>query len=274
MWHNLGNKQEVGKAMDIYQPLDALPMWVDLLLTLAVLLLAYEAGLRLGKLIQERRPDQSEAGVGVLVGAALALLGFLLAVTTSSGVGLFRDRRLLVIEEANAIGTTYLRAGYLAEPYGPESRQLLREYTEQRLAALDPALRSAAIARSEQIHGELWSRAEAVARKDPSPVTSLYLSALNETIDLHTKRLSAELGIRVPPVVLFSLYGVAVLSLMLVGVYTSYRDRPNRAAEILLVLVLSLVFMLIVDLDRAQEGLFRVPMQALLDLQRTLNAAP
>ena len=120
-----------------YQPLDSLPNWSIFLLTVLILLLASEAGLRLGKVFQMRWPDKSAASVGVMVGAALALLGFLLAFVTSIAIGIFNERRQLVISEANAIGTTYLRAGYLAEPYGVESRQLLREYVKLRLEGIE-----------------------------------------------------------------------------------------------------------------------------------------
>ena len=103
-------------------------MWAIYILTVIILFLAAEAGFRSGKYIQKRWPDKSEAGVGVMVGAALALLGLLLAFVSSIAIGNFNHRRQLVVSEANAIGTTYLRAGYLADPYGVESRKLLREY--------------------------------------------------------------------------------------------------------------------------------------------------
>ena len=109
------------------QPLDLLPTWSVFLLTVIILLLALEAGFRVDKLVQRRWPHKSEVSVGTLVGAALALLGFLIAFVTGIAVSNYNERRQLVITEANAIGTAYLRAGYLAEPYREESRQLLRE---------------------------------------------------------------------------------------------------------------------------------------------------
>ena len=98
------------------QPLDLLPIWSVYILTLLIFFLAAEAGFRLGKPVQKRWPDKSEAGVGAMVGAALAILGFLLAFVTSIAIGNFNQRRQLVVSEANAIGTTYLRAGFLADP--------------------------------------------------------------------------------------------------------------------------------------------------------------
>jgi hypothetical protein len=76
-------------------------------------------------------------------------LGFLLAFVTNIAIGNFNQRRQLVVIEANAIGTIYLRAGYLADPYRLESRELLREYVNLRIKALDPAAMESSIVRSE-----------------------------------------------------------------------------------------------------------------------------
>jgi len=256
------------------QPLDMLPMWSIYILTILILFLSVEAGLRVGKFVQLRWPDKDEVGVGTVVGASLALLGFLLAFVTSIAIGNFDQRRHLIILEANAIGTTYLRAGYLADPYGTESRELLREYVSLRLKALDPAATDSAIARSEQIHDEMWLLAEEIAKGDSGPTIALYLSALNEVIDLHTERINAELGYRVPPVLLLGLCIVAVLTMILIGVYDSYREKHNLIALIIVVSIVAVVFMVIIDMDRSNVGLLQIPQKALIDLQQRLNLVP
>jgi hypothetical protein len=258
----------------VNQPLDVLPIWSIYILTVILLFLAAEAGFRLGKLVQRRWPDKAEGGVGTVVGAALALLGFLLAFVVGIAIGNFNERRQLVVLEANAIGTTYLRAGYLADPYGVESRKLLREYVGLRLKALDPAATLAAIARSEQIHDELWLMAEEVAREYPVTTVSLYLSSLNEVIDLHTERISAELGFRVPPTMVLGLYLVAVMTMILIGVHDSYRERHNLIALIMVVMIVSVVFLMIIDIDRSNVGLLQTPQKALIELQNKLNLTP
>ena len=256
------------------QPLDLLPIWGVFLFTVAVLLLANLAGSRLGYAVQKRWPDRSESGVGTMVGASLAFLGFLLALITGTGINILSGRIELVVQEANAIGTTYLRAGYLDEPYSTESRQLLREYVDMRLAALERTRRDAALVRSEEIQQELWSRAEIVARENPVPTIALYIQALNEMIDLHTERVHIELGIRIPPTIVLGLYIVAMLTMMLIGVLTSYSGRPNAVALAAVALILAMVFLLIVDLDRSQQGMLQVSQKALLDLQRQLSVQP
>ena len=256
------------------QPLDYLPLWGVYLLTVIVLFLAIELGYRSGLAIQKRRPDQAEAGVGTMVGASLAFLGFMLALITSTTVDIFNQRRVLVVDEANAIGTTYLRAEYLDEPFSTESRDLLREYVDMRLAALDPDKLMASIARSEEIHQELWSQVVTLVKTDPSPTTALYISSLNEVIDIHSERLNIALEVRVPPAILLGLYVVGVLTMVLMGMQGSYSGKRNLIAMVVLVFILSMVFVLITDLERSNQGLLQVIQQPLIDLQQQLRLNP
>ena len=256
------------------QPLDYLPLWEVYLLTVALLLLAIELGYRSGLVIQKRRPDKAEAGVGAMVGASLAFLGFMLALITSSAVDIFNQRRALVVEEANAIGTAYLRSEYLDEPFSTETRQLLREYVDMRLAALDPNKLEAAITRSEEIHQELWSQVVTLAKSNPTPTIALYISSLNDVIDIHSERVNISLQIRVPPAILLGLYFVAMLSMVLMGIQGSYSGKRNFIAMVVMVLILSLVFLLISDLERGQQGLLLVNHQPLIDLQHQLQINP
>ena len=257
--------------MVITQLLVMLPPWSIFLLTALFLLLAFEAGLRLGKNIQQRWPDKYEAGVGTKVGAALTILALLLAFVINFSISVFNERRQLVVSEANAIGTAYLRAGYLSEPYKSESRRLLRDYLNLRLEVIDPAKAQAAIARSEGIQDTLWKSAEELARDAPLPTVSLYILSLNEIINLHTERINAEMGFRVPLTIMLGLLGISVMTMMLIGINDGYHERNNRFALIVLVVILSLIFLLFVALDRSNVGLIRVPVNPLIDLQHRLD---
>jgi hypothetical protein len=66
--------------------------------------------------LRKKFARKTDVGLGTMVGASLTLLAFLLTVTVGFGANLNSARRKLVVEEANAIGTIYLRAGYLREP--------------------------------------------------------------------------------------------------------------------------------------------------------------
>lgn len=254
--------------------LRSIPFWSFPFLIILVLLLSFEAGMKMGKLKQKRLPDKAEEGVSGMVGAALALLGFLMAFITGIALGTFNERRLLIITEANVIGSAYNMAGLVDEPYRSQARQLLREYTDLRLEALDPTQLPRVIDRSEQIHEELWRQAEQAAREDPNPPVTLYLSAVNNLIDVHTQRIDSELDFGVPPNLLFALFGVSILTMVLVGLRDSYEQTHNRLAIWIVLLILTLVFVIIIDLDLSHRGLIKVSWQSLIALQANLQALP
>ena len=120
------------------QPLDNLPIWAVYPLTVLFLLAAIEARLPVRQGQGPEAAPGSDAGLGAISGATLGMLAFLLAFVIGFGMNLNADRRTLVLDEANAIRSTYLRAGYLVDPYRTESRDLLSEYLDQRLAAVEP----------------------------------------------------------------------------------------------------------------------------------------
>ena len=261
--------------MDTSELFDLLPLWGVLLATVLLALLAVEVGYRLGRAWQRRTHVENEGPIGAMTGATLGLLAFLLAFVTSMAVTRFDNRRTLAVEEANAIGTTWLRAGYLDEPYGSESRALLRDYVDARLDAVDRAKLADALVQSEHIHTELWSRAEIVAKENvQSPLVALYIESLNQMIDVHTKRTVAVLSTRIPGSIWLELYSVAIMTMVLVGLQSSYSESRNWLSLIVLALVFAVVLTLIVDLNRPQQGLLTVNQQALLDLQAQLRANP
>src|SRR4051795_12182065 len=116
------------------QLLDSIPDFLVFVLVFLGMLVAFEIGFRIGEWRARRNPDEKDGPTGTLVGALLALMAFLLAITMGMASDRFDTRRGLVLQEANAIGTTYLRAGYLPAPYGDESRALLRQYVPLRIS--------------------------------------------------------------------------------------------------------------------------------------------
>jgi len=186
----------------------------------------------------------------------------------------YDTRRGLVLEEANSVGTTYLRAGYLPGTASTETQELLREYAPLRIATSDRDALAANIARSVEIQSELWTIAEDVARTDGSDVNALYIDSLNETIDLHAKRIAAGLYARVPPTILWLLVAGVVLSLGMVGYIAGLARRRSPITAVALVIALGAVITLVVDLDRPAEGLIQTSQQPLIDLVEALEAEP
>src|SRR6476469_4098614 len=130
------------------QILDSLPIGAVFVAFVLVTMACYEGGFRLGRWWQERTPGEQEGPTGMLVGSILALLAFLLAVTMGMAADRFDARRAIVLDEANAIGTAYLRAGYLPQPASDQARELLREYVPLRIVVTQPGDTQAAIAKS------------------------------------------------------------------------------------------------------------------------------
>jgi hypothetical protein len=233
-------------------------------------MVALEGGYRLGKWVKSKFIVKSDAGLGAISAASLALIGFLIAFTLSFAINVFTERRQTLVAEANAISTTYLRSEYLEEPYRTESQDLLREYVAPRIEA-DQTNIEEVITSSEEIHKELWNIADNVAREDPSPTTALYISTLNDMIDLHVDRLVVNLSVRVPPALLVGIIVVCFLTLLLLGLQGGYIRERNVLAQFILVLIISVVVYLIIDLDRSQEGFMQISEGALVELQQSFN---
>jgi membrane protein YdbS with pleckstrin-like domain len=259
--------------MSTSQLLDPVPIVAVFLLIVAVLLVVFEVGFRIGHWWQERTPDETEGPTGMLVGSLLALMAFLLAVTMGMAADRFDSRRQLVLNEANAIGTTFLRAGYLPQPHGADSQALLREYVPLRVNTADRAQQAANFARSTEIQAELWTKAEELARATPnSVVLGLYIDALNSMIDLHETRVTAIIYARVPETLLILLIILAALTMGMVGYSAGLTRHRSVLTATVLVVVLAAVLTLVIDLDRPREGFLQVSQQPLLDLQQQIGA--
>jgi hypothetical protein len=253
------------------QLLDSLPIVAVFAAFALVTMLCYEGGFRLGRWWQERTPGEQEGPTGMLVGSILALLAFLLAVTMGMASDRFDARRAIVLAEANAIGTTYLRAGYLPEPASSEIRELLRKYVPLRLTVTDSADVEADIADSNAILAQLWSIAQDVARTtDKGDLVSTFIESLNETIDLHETRVTAR-NSRVPETVVLLLIGGSALGLAMVGYSAGLTRRRSLLSAVVLVVALGAVITIVVDLDRPREGFIQVSQQPLLDLQQQIG---
>jgi hypothetical protein len=159
----------------------------------------------------------------------------------------------------------------LPEPMRTESQKLLREYVDVRLEAVkQPGKLEQALARSEQLHNQLWSQAVAATEKERSPITSIYVESLNEVIDLHATRIMA-LRARVPAVIWIVLYLLGFLSMVLMGYQTGLAKSRRSLAAVALIFGFSLVLYLIADLDRPGQGSLQVSQQSMIDLRKSMN---
>ena len=234
----------------------------------------------LGGLAGHRLREHSEVlrePFGVLQGALLGLLGLVLAFGLSMAVGRYDARRAAVVNDANAIGTTYLRAQTLPEPIRTRSLALLARYTDTsiRLSTAVPgsAKSRAAIADGSRLQRPLWRLAgEALADAPGDSAPRLYVETLNEMIDMQTVRVSA-LNNRVPTAVLvFEVVGSAV-GLGLLALYLAILSR-GVITVVLAAAFVSALLLVTFDLDRPTRGFVRVPDAPLLTLRANMQLPP
>ena len=127
--------------------------------------------------------------------------------------------------------------------------------------------------RSEEIHDELWATAEHhVLQGQESATMALYAEAVNEVADVHAERLAA-FNLRLPRPLYVVLSSAMVLAFLRVGVASSADGKRDPLTMLIFALVFAAVLMVIVDLDRPQQGLLTVSQAALSDLLRQMTAA-
>lgn len=244
----------------------------------ASMALAIEAGYQLGRGKQGAVSDSTKAHVNAIQASLLGILALLLGFTFSLALQRFDRRSEAVVAEANAIGTTYLRAQLLPKSVRGEAQQLLQNYIDFRIAAggisLDhEAKRQAYLAKGKEILDATWGCALRAAEADNSPVTTgLFIQSLNELIDSFGRR-DAELNRHVPEVIWLLLYGTFLITGGVIGYSAGISGhRPSSVTYILVALIVILVF-IIVDLDRPRRGLIRVDQSSLTDLKTATDAA-
>lgn len=253
---------------------DNLPIWAVYVGVVTLALLSAEVGFRFGLWLQDRSDKPGESKMtGAVVGGMLGLMAFLMAFTIGIVIEQQGNRKAMVVQEANAIGTAWLRADFLEESGLSVVRPLLQEYTEIRInAANDPSLIDATATRSEEIHNDLWAIMEDnVRRGNESAIMGLTIDSVNDVIDIHSERLFVA-NLRLPRVLGILLFLATILSFLLVGAASSADRKRETAAMVLFALVFAAVLIVIVDLDRPQEGLLTVPQTAMTDLLRQITA--
>lgn len=249
------------------------PLPISLLVAL-LLLFAEEVGFRLGRLgVQEKERVQKE-DVSLVLGGIITLLSLMLGFTFALSESRYESRRELVIDESNAIGTTYLRSQTLPEPVASDVRNLLRKYLALRLEmaknfVITPEKLGEYADRTRQIHDALWAEASSAAKANQTPVMALFLQSLNQMIDISSQRLAA-FRHRVPLSIYAAIFLVSVVAMWLVGYYFRVRRGSPGLPALMFALLIALVMWLIMDLDQPLKGTIRPSQQAFEDLEREL----
>jgi hypothetical protein len=257
--------------------LETAPSWQVGLALLAGMFAASALGewlnQRIAKKKKDRNQDEDDGGKeGYIVSATLGLLALLMGFTFSLAVDRFESRRMLVLEEANAIGTTYLRAQMLEPVDRARISKMLVDYTDNRiaLAKAPPDQVAPLLARNDQMLTDLWT---ATVAAWPSikgmDFSSSFLETMNNMIDLDAARKAARLA-RVPSTVFFVLFVYVITSAGVLGYAGA--NKEGRGATSFLFLLLTISLLLTLDIDRPRTGRVtesQAPMERLRDTLRS-----
>ncbi len=261
--------------MSVTELLDKIPLWGVFLASWMITFLAIQFGLRMGQWKRGRSTREEHSSAGSFVTVSLTLLAFMMAIIFGAVEARFDELKRVVLDEANAIGTAYLRADLLPEADRVEIRQLLYEYVTLRIGASQsgPGQQlEQAIDRSEELHSEMWSRAVAIADQQPTPISALFVQSLNDVIDSHEERITVGIHYRVSGVTWMVLYGLLILAMAMGGYETGLSGR-RRLITIALwtALAFSVVLVLVVALDRPHQHLSMATQAAMFDLQEDMR---
>jgi hypothetical protein len=242
------------------------------------ILLCLVVGRAVGQRAVARHGAAGLPNVGSLEAAVFALLGLLIAFTFSGALTRFDLRRAQVVDEANAVGTAYLRIALLPTSTQPALRESLRDYVDARIATYsslpDIEMANWQLARSQQLQSEIWSLAVAAVRTpDSRPETELLLlPAINQMFDLATVRLTAT-KLHPPLIIYVMLAGLALAAALLAGYQTAGEKGYDWMHKIGFAAIVSLTVYVILDIEYPRLGFVRLDAidQVLVDLRAAMK---
>jgi hypothetical protein len=238
------------------------PVLQDLMIAaglFALLFVALEFGFRAGRRAAGGPVAPGGGQVGTIQGALLGLLGLLLAFSFAAAGGRFLERQDLIVREANAIGTAWLRADLLDEPHRAELRTALKDYTAYRVR-LSELIRTGiaedALEEVDDQHAHLWRTAIEGVRARPDTMLGV-LPPLNDVIDLHSTRLAAGRK-HLPALVVGLLISCSCLAIAVIGYGTGMGGRRQFLLTAALTVLIGASLWITIDLDHPRAGLLQL----------------
>lgn len=244
--------------------------WITYPISTLAIFGAAEFGCWLGTKSPERNRDEVRSHITAIQSALLGLLALLIGFTFSIALSRYDLRRGLVLDEANAIGTTTLRAQFLPQDHVAKAVGLLEDYTKTRFLYSEAAGQAAAnAAQAKTLLDALWGEAVFASGQDPKSVpVGLFVQSLNDVIDLNEKRRIATRN-HVPEVTFLLLYAMAGVALGFTGYGVGLTGTRQHVPNAITALSIAVVIMLITDLDRPKRGLITIDQNALIQLENS-----
>jgi len=256
-----------------------MPFTVVFVIVLTFLLIALEVGYRIGLKQRDAWKNANSGGGAVALTSLFALMGLILAFTYASGVNRYEVRKQAVISESNALGTAFLRAGFIAEPGGRQIKEKLLAYAYSRLMPLreggvvfSDEERAEYLKNTLYAQGELWPTMEkALGDKNLGPMDVSMVTAINDVLDQHTIRIAALFN-KLPEFILWMLVFIAGSTIAVTGFNAGLSGKMSRWRTAALTLVISSVMMTIIDFDRPSDGFARVGQRSLVSVVADMEA--
>jgi hypothetical protein len=233
-------------------------------------LLAFQAGLRLGRWRRGKPDPEQLLPVRVLVVSTMGLLTFILGFTFGLASSHFDSRSAAVFDEAVAIGTAYRRADLLPDPERATVRQLIRDYVDLRVDASRSRLDDEVVARLRQSREQIWDAALAASRKSQS--AGPLMQSLTEVIDVHGERVLDNIRARIPFRVWLVLNGIMIVSVAAAGYHAGLAGTERSIAAVAYALVFAAVIVMIAAGDNPGPEQLQTTHHALMDLRARLTA--
>src|SRR4030095_914386 len=256
--------------------MDAIPLEVLFPATAIILFIAIELGYRVGNTLPPNLKKEKETLTSTNAGTILGLLGFILVFTFGIVYSRYDTRRELVREEANMIGTAWLRSDFLPVVERAEATKLFLRYVDMRIQSVDVnniENIQATIKELNRIQFQIWDMAVINARRDMnSDVGALYIEALNNMIDQQSRRIAVGLQARIPTAMWVLLYLLSILGMFGVGYQASIAGSSRRSwLTPVMVVSFALMILLIASLDRPGSRIITVSQQPLVDLRNWME---
>jgi hypothetical protein len=252
------------------------------LLTVVILLVAIEAGFLIGRRRQEKPVKAQTSQVRAIMGATLGLLAFMLAFTFANGQQHYEQRIAYMVEEANLAGDAFFLAEGLAPAERDQARRLIREYVDDRVrmaelfeaGELDAAV--GLIVKAEGLQLQLWDLANGRGGSGspgaaPDLRNNAFRTAVLALMDLQALRIEAAVANRIPMVIWLTLYFTGFLSMLVMGYQAGLVTRRSPMATFTLAIAFATVMMLITDLDRPVQSLFRIDNTVVVNLVQRMD---
>lgn len=263
------------KILSNFHLFDFLPLWIIFFCLIGFIMLSAWSGVVFVRSRKESRKKSTELGhLGAIVGAMLGLVALILAFTFNITLTRFDARKHYLLQEVNAIETTWLRAGLISEPRSSEVKDLLLEFVRLRVATGKQTEKILeVIPQSNKIEKKIWFHVNELSKNEPRNdiFNALFIEAVNEMFDDQTKRLTATLSYRIPTLIWISFFMLILISMFGVGLVFGEKKETPWQIILVLALALGIVIATIIDLD-STSGIVQINYAPIFDLyQRLLN---